>query len=128
MMYTKKLKSAKNFWLLASALLFLVSFCNSVKDSHSPQVTPEIVSIDSSSVSIKWNNVGSQYYYSVFIEFDSMHGNDFSNIGTVIDSTTDTFFVINGLQPKTWYKVTVGTHGGNLSPNESWPPLRFETE
>jgi hypothetical protein len=109
-------------------LLLFIGCDNGVKDEHSPQVTPLIVNVDSNSVGLKWNNVGSQYYYNVLLGFDSIPDNDFRNVASAIESTTDTSCIVHGLQSKSWYKVKVRTIGGNLSPNESWPPLRFKTE
>ncbi len=120
--------------LLSILLLAICSFglnigCdNVVKDEHSPRVTPMIVNVDSSSVEVSWNNVGNQYYYNVLLGFDSIPDNDFRNVSSAVDSTKDTSCVIHGLLPNSWYKIKVRTMGGNLSPNESWPPLRFKTE
>jgi len=115
--------------LLASSLFWLNTGCdNVVKDEHSPQVTPEIVEVETSSVTVKWNNVGEQYCYSVLLAYDSILDNDFRNADIFVHCTKDTIVTIDSLISNAWYKVKVRTSGGNLSPNESWPPLRFKTE
>lgn len=67
-------------------------------------------------------------YYAVLLGLDSIPDNDFHMVTTTIDSITDTFCTIIGLQSKAWYKVKVLTIGGNLSSNVSWHPLLFQTE
>jgi len=109
-------------------LLLLVVSCDEVINEHSPQVIPEIVSIGPDTAIIKWNNVGKEYYYSVWISQDTNQDNSFYDAVSVCDSTNDTIFTIRGLNPKTFYKIKIRTNGGNKSPNESWPPLRFKTE
>lgn len=75
-----------------------------------------------------WNNVGKEYYYSVWLSQDVKQDDSFFDAVSVCDSTNDTIFTIRELKSDTHYKVKVRTNGGNKAPNESWPPLRFKTK
>jgi len=108
-------------------LLLFMNSCDDVVNEHSPQVTAEIVSIGSDTVTIKWNNVGDEYYYAVWVTQDSIQDNSFVNSISVCDNTKSTNFTIRNLTPATYYKVKVRTNGGNKAPNESFPPLLFRT-
>lgn len=121
------MKNISSILSIMISLLFSLS-CDEVVNEHSPQVTPEIFAIGADSVIIKWNDVGDEYYYSIWLSKDSLNDNSFLNAVSVCDSTGDTIYTIRNLQSATFYKVKIRTIGGNKAPNESWPPLRFKTE
>ena len=109
-------------------ITILLSNCHEIVNEHSPQVIPEIVSIGKDYASLKWHSAGSEYFYGVILSSDSIDDNDFRGVDTMYENIYDTIFKISNLDSETYYKVKVGTFGGNKAPNESWPPLRFKTE
>jgi hypothetical protein len=97
-------------------------------DEHAPAVIPTIVEVGIDYCIVCWNNVGDQYLYDVIVR-DSQE-DDSSFIGTTIRSyyeIQDTIITIDSLESNTYYKIKIRTTGGNLSPNESFPPLKFKT-
>lgn len=115
--------------LLFSLFLILFAACDNKVGCGdiAPQVTPVLMSIGKDTVQIKWNEAGEAYYYNVLLGYDSIADNDFRNVASAIDSTVDTVITIRNLLPNTFYKIVVRTVGGDIAPNQSWPPLRFKT-
>jgi len=106
----------------------MVFSCNKMEQNTAPRVTPEIVSIELHSVTIKWNSVGDDYTYLVLVSLDSVSDNNFHDVALSIDNSTDTICTIDNLLPNTFHKIIVQTNGTNMNSNQSWPPLRFKTE
>lgn len=87
-----------------SVLSMLSCFCNEVvKNDYIPTVEPEIVSIETTSVSMKWNNVGSEYTYNVVV------GNVNDSNVIQINTNHDTTCVVNNLVSNKKYNVSVLT-------------------
>lgn len=113
--------------MILLCVLFVAS-CNPEKSEHAPMVSPVIEAISNNSVSIKWENAGEAYSYSVLLSSDTINDSDFRGIDTMYENLSDTFYTISGLVSSTYYKIKVVTFGGEKAPRESWPPLRFKTE
>lgn len=96
----------------------------------SPMVIPELVNVDTNSVTVKWNSAGEQYYYEVLISIDSVADSSFQNPAKFVDNIEDTIVTIDSLFPNTYHKLIVNTicENKNIAPNTSWPPLFFKTE
>ena len=109
-------------------ILALLCFsCNEIVNEHAPAVNAEIVAVGSDYVTIKWNNVGDEYTYGVVLSKDTVDDNDFRSADSIVNGLTDTVFSMGNLESKRYYKIKVSTHGDNIAPNESFPPLRFQT-
>ncbi len=115
------------FASLLSICILTVS-CEDVVNEHSPKVTPEVVNVSTNSVTVKWNNAGDEYYFSVLISIDSLADSSFKNPAKSVNNIKSTVCTIDSLLPNTWHKLVVLTMGGNKASNQSWPPLRFKTE
>lgn len=112
------------------SLLFMLSFilCMTIANGHSPQVTPEIVEIGKDFVTVQWNNVGGEYTYSILVSIDDSEDDSFKNPAISIDNIIDTVCTVDNLLSDTFHKLIVRSVGGNKSPNQSFPPLRFKTD
>jgi len=126
MLLSKQLQS--NVLKVVFMIPIILVSCNEIVNEHSPRVSPEIVAVGKDYATIRWNSAGDEYFYAVILSSDTINDNDFRGIDTMYENIYDTIFTINGLDSGRYYKVKVGTFGGNKAPNESWPPLRFRTE
>ncbi len=71
-------KNTSSISIIMISLLFSIS-CDLVVSEHSPEVTPELVDVGTSTVTVGWNSAGDEYYYSVLISIDSVADSSFQD-------------------------------------------------